>query len=254
MSEPVANEETRSPRRRRGSGAKLSEGAPPVSMIRELPEPEKPRERLQAHGSAVLSDRELLALVLRSGTPHKGVVEVATRVIEECGGLAGLLDARPSELVGDGLGIALASSLIAAAEIGRRLAKLELPQRHPLGRPGAVASYLSLRYRVRDQEVMGALFLDVRHRLIEDREIYRGTLSRAAVEPRRILREALGLGASAVVLFHTHPSGDPSPSLEDMAFTRRMVEAGEAIGVRLVDHLIVGSTGRWVSLKERGAC
>lgn len=240
--------------RRRSALAPRAEAAPPVSMIRELPEPEKPRERLQAHGAAVLSDRELLALVLRSGTPHKGVVEVATRVIDECGGLPGLIDARPRDLVGGGLGVALASSLIAAAEIGRRLAKRELPERQPLGRPAAVASYLALRYRLRDQEVMGALFLDVRHRLIADQEIYRGTLSRASVEPRKILTEALVQKASAVVLFHTHPSGDPSPSLEDLAFTRRMAEAGEVVGVRLMDHLIVGSTGRWVSLKERGAC
>lgn len=249
MSEPMTEEAPREARPRAGGQA-----VPRPSTIRELPEPERPRERLQAHGSAVLSDRELLALVLRSGTPYKGVVEVASEVIEECGGLVGLLDARPRDLVRNGLGVARASSLIAAAEIGRRLAKREVPERRPLARPAAVASYLALRYRVRDQEVMGALFLDVRHRLIADKEIFRGTLSRAAVEPREILKEALLLGACAVVLFHTHPSGDPSPSLEDIAFTRRMAEAGEVVGVALVDHLIVAGTGRWVSLKERGAC
>jgi len=246
--------ESASKGRRRRAAATGEEAAGPVSLIRELPEPERPRERLQAHGSAVLSDRELLALVLRSGNPYKGVVEVAKEVIDDCGGLVGLLDARPKDLVRDGLGMALASSLIAAVEIGRRLARQDLPQREPLSRPEAVASYLALRYRVRDQEVMGALFLDVRHRLMCDKEIYRGTLSRAAVEPREILKEALALGASAVILFHTHPSGDPSPSLEDVAFTRRMAVAGDAVGIRLVDHLVVGSTGRWVSLKERGAC
>lgn len=250
MTEPVPNTFAR----RRTPRSARAGSAPPVSIIRELPGPERPRERLQAHGSSVLSDRELLALVLRSGNPHKGVVEVATEVIEDCGGLVGLLDARPKDLVRPGLGIALASSLIAAVEIGRRLARQDFPVREPMSRPAAVARYLALRYRVRDQEVMGALFLDVRHRLISDKEIYRGTLSRASVEPREILKAALDLGASAVVLFHTHPSGDPTPSLEDLAFTRRMVEAGAAIGIELVDHLVVGSTGRWVSLKERGAC
>ena len=117
-----------------------------------------------------------------------------------------------------------------------------------------MASYVAMRYGARDQEVMGALFLDVRHRLIGDQELFRGTLSRASVEPRKVLTEALRLGASAVVLFHTHPSGDPSPSLEDLAFTRRMADAGEVLGVKLLDHLVVGVTGRWVSLKERGAC
>jgi DNA repair protein RadC len=250
MTEPIPKD----PTRRRASRGTRRAAVPPVSMIRELPEPERPRERLQAHGPAVLSDRELLALVLRCGNPYKGVVEVAKEVIDDCGGLVGLLDARPKELMRDGLGMALASSLIAAVEIGRRLARRDLPTRQLMARPAAVASYLALRYRVRDQEVMGALFLDVRHRLIADKEIFRGTLSRAAVEPREILKQALLRGASEVVLFHTHPSGDPSPSLEDVAFTRRMAEAGEAIGIRLLDHIVVGSTGRWVSLKDRGAC
>lgn len=251
MSEPLSKDPKTCPP---SAGPKRGPAPPSVSMIRELPEPEKPRERLQAHGARVLSDRELIALVLRSGTLHKGVVEVATRVIDECGGIFGLLDARPRDLVGGGLGVALASSLIAAAEIGRRLARRDLPEREPLGRPAAVASYLALRYRQRDQEVMGGLFLDVRHRLMADRELYRGTLSRASVEPREVLKEALALGASAVVLFHTHPSGDPTPSLEDLSFTRRMSEAGEIMGIKLLDHLIVGSTGRWVSLKDRGVC
>jgi DNA repair protein RadC len=250
MTEPVPKPIAR----RRASLGAGGDSTPTVSMIRELPVPERPRERLQEHGSSVLSDRELLALVLRSGNPYKGVVEVAKEVIDGCGGLIGLLDARPKDLVRDGLGVALASSLIAAVEIGRRLARQDFPERRPMARPAAVASYLALRYRVRDQEVMGALFLDVRHRLISDKEIYRGTLSRASVEPREILKVALEIGASAVVLFHTHPSGDPSPSLEDVAFTRRMAAAGEAIGIQLVDHLVVGGTGRWVSLKERGAC
>jgi DNA repair protein RadC len=123
-----------------------------------------------------------------------------------------------------------------------------------MSRPAEVVSYLTLRYSRHDQEVMGALFLDIRHRLLEEAEIFVGTLSRAAVEPRQILRQALLNRAAGVVLFHTHPSGDPSPSLEDLAFTRRLAQAGETVGVRLVDHLVLGSgTGRWVSLKERGA-
>jgi DNA repair protein RadC len=100
---------------------------------------------------------------------------------------------------------------------------------------------------------MGALFLDTRNRLLAESEVYRGTLNRAAVEPRGLLKEALLRGAAGLVLFHTHPSGDPSPSAEDLAFTRRLAEAGELVGVRLVDHLILGSAGRWVSLRQRGA-
>ena len=123
----------------------------------------------------------------------------------------------------------------------------------PLSEPDAVARYLSMRYGCPDQEVMGALFLDARQRLLGESEHFRGTLSRAAVEPRPILKEGLLQGAAALLLFHTHPSGDPSPSAEDLAFTRRMSKAGEVVGIRLLDHLILGSGSRWLSLRQRGA-
>jgi DNA repair protein RadC len=129
------------------------------------------------------------------------------------------------------------------------MAEARMPDRELLARPSAVAAYLALRYAVRDQEVMGALFLDVRFRLLGEQLLFRGTLYRAAVEPREILKEGLLRGAASVVLFHTHPSGDPSPSAEDLIFTRRMAEAGEVVGIRLIDHLIVGVGGRWKSLK-----
>lgn len=231
----------------------LDDAVPRASVIQETPLEERPRERLHEHGSTTLSDAELVALLLRTGGLRKGVMEIAREVVRERGGLVGLLDSRKEDLVREGLGEAKAATILAAVEIGRRLARRDVPERRPLARPESMASYLTLRYRVRDQEVMGAVFLDVRHRLLAEKEIFRGTLCRAAVEPREILKEGLLQGASGVVLFHTHPSGDPSPSLEDLAFTRRMAEAGEAVGIRLVDHLILGSAGRWVSLRERGA-
>lgn len=225
-----------------------------VSVIRETPQRERPRERLEEHEDAsVLSDAELIAILLRTGGRRRGVMELARDLVGDHDGLAGLVHARPRDLVREGIGMAKAASVVAAVEIGRRMAKRELSERRPLTRPAAVASYLTLRYGARDQEVMGALFLDVRHRLLGERELYRGTLSRAAVEPREVLKEALVRGAAGVLIFHNHPSGDPSPSLEDLAFTRRMAEAGEAVGVQLLDHLILGDAGRWVSLKERGA-
>ncbi len=227
---------------------------PRVSVIRETPPHERPRERLEEHESAgILADTELIAILLRTGGPKKGVMEIARELLEDHGGLAGLLHVRPRDLVREGVGLAKASSLIAAVEIGRRLAKKDLSKRRPLARPASVASYLAMRYGTRDQEVMGALFLDVRNRLLGEQEIFRGTLARATAEPREVLKEALVRGAAGVILFHNHPSGDPTPSLEDIAFTRRMAEAGDAIGVKLIDHMILGATGRWVSLKERGA-
>ena len=222
-------------------------------MIRELPETERPRERLLARGSQALSEAELVAVLLRTGKPGTSARQMALELLRDLGGLSGLLEANPLALRRFGLGPAKSASLLAAVEIGRRLAREEMPQRHPLTRPSEVVRYLALRYRVRDQEVMGALFLDARNRLIGEREVYRGTLQRAAVEPREILKECLLRGASGVILFHTHPSGDPAPSAEDVAFTKRMQDAAELLGVRLVDHLVLGKGGRWASVLRKCA-
>lgn len=222
-------------------------------LIRELPPDERPRERLLAQGAKALGDAELLAVLLRTGRPGASALDVARETLVALGGIAGLAASGAPNLLRKGLGEAKAAALLAAAEIGRRLARGEAFERAALGAPAAVASYLALRYAVRDQEVMGALYLDTRHRLIAERDLYRGTINRAAVEPRAILKEGLIHGACGVVVFHTHPSGDPSPSAEDLAFTRRLAEGGELVGVRLVDHLILGGVGRWVSLRERGA-
>lgn len=220
-------------------------------LIRDLPSGERPRERLLESGGRSLSDSELLAVLLRTGRRGASVLQLALDLLRENGGLGGLLTATPHSLRRSGIGPAKAASLLAAVEIGRRLAREQLMDREPLSRPVDVAHYLALRYHTSDQEVMGALFLDARNRLLGEREIFRGTMSRIAVEPREVLRECLQRGASSVYLFHTHPSGDPSPSAEDVLFTRRMAEAAEIVGLRLLDHVVLGSQGRWVSLKEK---
>jgi DNA repair protein RadC len=220
-------------------------------MIRELPEMERPRERLLEQGSGSLTDAELVAVLLRTGHVGSSAVEVAMELLDENGGLPGLLGSTPQSLRRPGIGPAKAAGLLAALEVARRLARHESVEREPLRRPAELARYLNLRYRVRDQEIMGALFLDTRSRLLGDREIYRGTLDHAAVEPREILKECLLRGAASVVIFHTHPSGDPGPSVEDIAFTHHMAAAAQVVGVRLADHLILGDGGRWVSLRDR---
>jgi DNA repair protein RadC len=222
-------------------------------MIRELPQGERPRERLLQHGGSSLSDSELLAVLLRTGRVGVSALQMAMDVLRENGGLAGLLTSTPHSLRRSGLGAAKAAALLAAVEVGRRLAREQLLDHEPLTRPVDVARYLAIRYQTCDQEVMGALFLDARNRLLGEREMFRGTISRIAVEPREILRECLQRGAAAIYLFHTHPSGDPSPSAEDLLFTRRMVEAAEIVGLRLADHVVLGHRGRWVSLKEKSA-
>jgi DNA repair protein RadC len=226
---------------------------PARGLIRELPEDERPRERLLSQGSEALSDAELLAVLLRTGTRGKSAVQLATELLVEAEGLTGLLGTTYHEVRRPGLGKAKAATLLAGIELGRRLARAKLPDREPLARPRDVVEYLSLRYPLRGQEILGALFLDGRRRLMGERELYRGTFHETVVEPREVLRECLLRSAAGVVLFHTHPSGDPTPSAQDLHFTRRMVEATRVVGVELVDHLILVGGGDWVSMKERGA-
>jgi len=224
-----------------------------VLTLKDIPEDARPRERLLRCGGKALSDAELVAILLRSGSPGLSVVRMASEVLDECGGLTRLLNAGYGVLVRHGLGRAKAAALLAAVELGRRLARARIPERQLLNRPDVMADYLTLRYGRQDQEIMGAVFLDVRNRLIADVDLYRGTLSRASVEPRLILKEAIQRNASSFVIFHTHPSGDPAPSSDDLVFTRQLVAASEILGLTMHDHLILGSGGRWVSLRRRGS-
>jgi DNA repair protein RadC len=219
--------------------------------IRELPADERPRERLAAHGARALSDSELVAILLRTGCRGTTAIELARGILDAAGGLAGLPEVDRRLLRGRGLGPAKAATLLAAVELGTRMARAELPERHSLHRPAAAARYLALRHGRVDQEIMGAIYLDSRNRLMHELELFRGTINRAAVEPRAVLKEGLLIGAAGFLLFHTHPSGDPSPSAEDLAFTKRLEDAGEVVGLRMIDHLIVGRAGQWVSIQQR---
>jgi len=220
--------------------------------LREVPVESRPREKILQQGARTLTDMELLAVLLRSGRPGFSALDMAERLLRECKGLAGLVGTNHRSLHVRSLGQARSATLLACLELGRRVARAEVPDREPMTHPAAVARYLSLQFAAPGQEVMGALYLDSRNRLLGDQEVYRGTLNRAAVEPRAVLKEGLLRDAAGFVLFHTHPSGDPSPSAEDLAFTRRIAQSGELLGVRLVDHLILGSGDTWVSLRQRG--
>lgn len=210
------------------------------------------RERLQEHGPQCLAEPELLAILLQTGKRSMSALKLSRSLIAQFGGLVGLASGPNSVAAKHALSALQFARLEAALEIHRRLTRAEIPAREPLAHPAAAASYLAVRYAGRDQEIFGALYLDTRNRLIAERELYRGTLNRAAVEPRRVLKEGLLAGAAGALVFHNHPSGDPTPSAEDLAFTRRLAEAGEVVGIRLVDHLILGGVGRWVSLAQRG--
>lgn len=220
--------------------------------IRDLAVADRPRERLLRDGPRSVSDSELLAILIRGGVRGRSALEMAQAVLDRHGSLVGLIGVGSVELRELALGPARSAALLAGLELGRRVSRATLPDRELMANPGAVARYLALHFSVPGQEIMGALFLDSRNRLIGDKEIYRGTLNRAAVEPRAVLKEGLLRDAAGFVLFHTHPSGDPSPSAEDLAFTRRIAQSGELVGLRLIDHLILGSPDAWISLRQRG--
>jgi DNA repair protein RadC len=224
-----------------------------ASLLRETPAGESPRERLAARGAGALADPELLALCLGNGRRGADTLALARTVLEEAGGLIGLPALTLPALARLGLTEAKAAAVLAAVELARRLALAAVPDRQLMSRPSEVATYLALRYFNAGQELMGAIFLDVKNGFLGTVELSKGTLSRTAVETRQVIREGLLRNAASVLLFHCHPSGDPTPSAEDLLFTRRMAEAGDLVGLVLRDHLIIGGTGRWVSLKERRA-
>lgn len=218
--------------------------------IADLPVDERPRERLTRHGAATLADTELLAVVLGTGTRGRNALEVARTVLADGLTAAARKECQAHASVA-GIGAAHAARIVAAFELGRRAASRDGAAGEPVRGPDVLARSLLARYAHHVQERLGAVYLDAKNRVIREREVYVGTINSAVVSTRDVLRYALEDHASSVIAFHNHPSGDPAPSAEDLAFTRRLVEAGKVLGVDVVDHLILGM-GRYVSLKERG--
>jgi len=213
---------------------------------------ERPRERLLAYGPEPLSDVELLALILGAGGRAGSAVEVARRLLGRCGDLPELARAHPDELAATpGIGPARAAGIGAALELGRRLEVTAPARGRRLLCSADVFDLFHPRLRHRAEEVFLALALDARNRCRRELWLARGGSSACAVEPRDAFRALLAERAAATVFLHNHPSGDPTPSPQDRALTRRLVAAGDLLGVRVLDHVIVGD-GRYASLADRG--
>jgi DNA repair protein RadC len=211
---------------------------------------QRPRERLLDDGPQVLSDAELIAVLLRTGRPGRGAVDTAQDLLAEVGGLVPLARMDVVELIRrPGIGPAKAAALAAALELGHRLTGAELRHGPGLEHPEAVARYLVQRLQGSRREVFGFLALDSRHRLIGCHELTLGTRNQTPVDPAELFRAAVLADAAGLVVFHNHPSGDLDPSRDDLALTRRIVNAGEIIGVKILDHLIVAGA-RWLSLRQ----
>ena len=219
--------------------------------MKDLPAELRPREKLLAHGPGALADAELLALLLRTGAAGHGVLQLAQSLLDRHGGLAGLLQAPPHTLTGHGLGPAKRAELSAVLEIARRTLRGQLVQRSVMDSPQTVRHFLELQMAGLPHEVFSVLFLDAQHQLLAFEEMFRGTLAQTSVHPREVVKRALGLNASAVILAHNHPSGAPEPSRADEALTQVLKSALALIEVRVLDHLVV-ARGGVVSLAERG--
>jgi DNA repair protein RadC len=219
--------------------------------IRDWPEGERPREKLLAYGSATLSDAELLAVLLGSGSRGKDALALGRELLTAAGSLGVLLSQSDQQIQARGLGPAKRARIAAALELARRSLSEELKQKQSLGNPRDSGDYLRARLRHLPYEVFGCLYLDNRHRVLAFEELFRGTVDGASVHPREVVRACLHHNASAVILAHNHPSGVAEPSAADRAITRELRDALQLVGVRVLDHLVIGSDEP-VSMAARG--
>jgi DNA repair protein RadC len=221
--------------------------------LKDLPADAQPREKLLARGAAALSDTELLALLLRTGTAGRGVLTMAEEVLDRFQGVAGLLHAGAEDLKAiKGLGgPAKRAELMAVIELARRALAQQLKQREVFGSPEAVKNYLQLHLAQKKHEVFAALFLDAQNRLIALEELFRGTLTQTSVYPREVVLKALHHHAASLVLAHNHPSGRVEPSRADEALTQALKAALALVDVRVLDHVIV-APGQALSMAEKG--
>ncbi|MBS4006891.1 MAG: DNA repair protein RadC [Clostridium sp.] len=220
--------------------------------IKDLPPSERPRERLLAGGAGKLSDAELLAILIRSGTSQETAVQLAERILFEAGGLQQLPRCCLDELLQiKGLGAAKAVTILAALELSTRLAsrlRTELPI---VSSPGDAAGLVMEEMRHNLREHFRVVLLDSKHKVLGIEEISIGSLNTSLVHPREVFRPAIRKSCASIILLHNHPSGDPTPSREDLDVTRRLSEAGRLIGIEILDHIIIGD-GNFVSFREKG--
>lgn len=220
--------------------------------LRDLPREERPRERMLQFGARILSNSELIAILLRTGTVAESAIGLAQRVLKEAGGIRGLVDMSTAQLTAiKGIGNAKALQLQAGIELGRRLAQSELDPAFIVRSPEDVARYVMEDLRYLQKEHFVCLFLNTKNHVIARETLSIGSLNASIVHPREVFRAAIQRGSASLICIHNHPSGDPTPSPEDIDMTHRLVQAGQVIGIEVLDHLIIGDQ-KYVSLKEQG--
>ena len=227
---------------------------PTVTSVRNLPAMDRPRERLLTGGAQVLTNQELLALIINSGTRRASSIDLAERLLSRWQSLRSLADASVEEIMQvSGIGTAKAASLLAALELGRRLMAQQGEVRPAIRGAADVANLIMPRLRDLAWEEFLAILLNTKHKVIEVKTVSVGHLNGTLVHPRELFRESVRRSAAAIILAHNHPSGDPEPSSDDLALTHRLQNAGQLLGIPVLDHIIIGDN-RYVSLRERGLC
>lgn len=225
--------------------------------IKEMPADARPRERLEHSGPGVLSNQELLAITLSTGVVIKGgkkytAIDLAVKLLKEFDSLKGIAQADFAQLTEvDGIGPAKACQIMAAFELGKRVALFSSNMKPVIRQPTDVFDFFRDQMSLLPHEVFRVVALDTKNRIIKEKIITEGTLNASIVHPRDVFRFAVVNSAASVILLHNHPSGDPSPSQEDIAITRRLVDVGKLMEISVLDHLIIGG-GKFVSLKEMG--
>ena len=223
-----------------------------ATMIRDLPAGERPRERLRELGAGALSNSELIAILLRTGTQGESVLNLATRLLAELGGLAALGRVSGAELTDfNGISEAKASQILAALELGRRLVSVSPDERTVINSPRDVANLLSAEMGSLDQERLRVLLLSTKNDVLGIHEIYKGNVNSSFVRVSEVLRPAVRQNSPAIIVVHNHPSGDPTPSPEDVLVTRDIIAGGKTLNIEVLDHIVIGGQS-FVSLKNKG--
>lgn len=220
--------------------------------IMDFPEEERPRERMLLNGPESLSNHELLAILLRTGTRRESVLQLSNRLLNHFEGLRLLKEASAEEMTSiSGIGKAKAVQILAALELGRRINRLAYEDRYVIRSPQDGANFVMEEMRFLTQEHFVCLYLNTKNQVIHKQTVFIGSLNASIVHPREVFKEALRRSAASFICMHNHPSGDPSPSKEDIEVTKRLSECGKVLGIELLDHLIIGDQ-KYVSLKEKG--
>jgi DNA repair protein RadC len=229
----------------------VTESAIAATVIRDMPADERPRERLRLRGAAALNNAELVAILLRTGSRGENVLTLSQRILSHAGGLSGLGRTGFAALSKErSMGDAKTCQLLAAIELGKRVAHATLDDRRTIRGPEDVYAMLFAEMALLEQEVLKVLLLNTRNEVLSVHDVYRGNVNSAIVRVAEIFRDAVREGCPSIILVHNHPSGDPSPSPEDVALTRQALDAGGLLGVAVCDHIVIARSG-FVSLRDR---